>query len=82
MSLSWKAVFLIWLLALPMLGGVGVILYQRHPAPFDTVAGWAKVGYGAGLKAYQDHQAKEAAKKAAAEAAAKKAAESTQAVSY
>lgn len=71
--LTWKAVFLIWLMALPVLGGAGYFAYQKYPAPFHVVAGWAQQGYALGMKAYQDYQKAEAAKKAKAEAEAKKA---------
>lgn len=75
-NLTWKSVFLIWLVALPIIGGVGYLAYRQNPAPFLVVAGWAQDGYQAGLKAYHDHQKQEAAKKKKAEDEAKKAAES------
>lgn len=76
-NLTWKAVFLIWLLALPILGGVGFIAYRQYPAPFHVAWKYAQQGYNSGMKAYQDHQAKEAAKKKAEEAK-KKAAQEAQ----
>lgn len=72
-KITWKIVFLIWLLALPSLAGTGYLIYQKYPAPFLTAAAWAQKGYAMGQAAYQDHQKKEAAKKAQEKAAADKA---------
>lgn len=70
-SLTWKAVFLIWLMALPVLGGAGYFAYQKYPEPFHVAAAWGQKGLALGQKAWHDYQAAEAAKKAKAEAEAK-----------
>jgi hypothetical protein len=70
-NLTWKSVFLIWLLAMPFLGGVGFILYQKDARPFKAVAAWSQKTAQTGVKAVQDYQKKEAAKKAAEEKAKK-----------
>ena len=72
-NLTWKSVFLIWLLAMPFLGGVGFILYKKDARPFNAAAAWTQKQANNGMKAFQDYQKKEAAKKAAADKAAKEA---------
>lgn len=73
-NLTWKSVFLIWLLALPFMGGVGFILYQKDARPFKAAAAWSQKAAMNGVKAVQDYQKHEAAKKAAEEKAKKDAA--------
>ena len=73
-NLTWKSVFLIWLLALPFMGGVGYLLYQKDARPFNAAAAWSQKQAQAGMKAVQDYQKKEAAKKAAEEKAKQEAA--------
>lgn len=64
--------FLIWLLAMPMVGAVGFVTYRQHPKPFHTVMTWTNKGVKAATKAYNGYQAKHAADAAAAAAAEKK----------
>ena len=72
--MTWRSVMLIWLLALPFLGGVGYLEWRKDPKPFYQAAAFCVKSANQGVKAVKDYQAKEAAKKAA-EAKAKKAAE-------
>lgn len=68
-KLTWKNVLVIWLLAMPFLGGVGFLLYQKDARPFNAAAAWSQKQANAGVKAVKDYQQKEAAKKAADEKA-------------
>jgi hypothetical protein len=72
-NLTWKSVFLIWLLALPFMGGVGFLMYQKDARPFRAAAAWSQKQAQNGVKAFQDYQKREAAKKAAEEKAKKEA---------
>jgi hypothetical protein len=74
-QLTWKNVFLIWLLAMPFIGGVGFVLYQKDARPFKAAAAWSQSTAQHGMKAVQDYQKREAAKKAAEAAKAKAAAD-------
>ncbi|MNS36283.1 hypothetical protein D3C72_684700 [compost metagenome] len=73
-NVTWKSVLLIWLIALPFLGGVGFILYKKDARPFNAAAAWTQRTAQTGVKAVQDYQKREAAKKAAEEKAQKEAA--------
>jgi hypothetical protein len=68
-NLTWKSVLLIWLLAMPFMGGVGYLLYQKDARPFKAAAAWSQKQANAGVKAVQEYQKKESAKKAAEEKA-------------
>ncbi|MNT93791.1 hypothetical protein D3C72_2353490 [compost metagenome] len=61
--------FTIWLLAMPFLGGMGFLLYQKDARPFLAAAAWSQKQAQTGVKAVQDYQKNEAAKKAAEEKA-------------
>lgn len=81
-NITWKIVFLIWLIALPTLAGTGYLVYQKYPGPFLTAGALAQKGFKMGQGAWADYQKKEAAKKAKEKAEAekaKKAAEAEQA---
>lgn len=81
MKLTWRSVLIIWLMALPFLGGVAWLEYRKDPKPFYQAAAWTIQEGKTGVKAYKDYQAKQkaaaAAKKAAEEKAAKAAAQDT-----
>jgi hypothetical protein len=72
--MTWKAVFFIWMLSVPFVGGAGFVLYQKYPGPFKQAAAWSLKQADQGQKAYKAYQAKrakeqaEAAKKAKEEA--------------
>jgi hypothetical protein len=76
--MTWKAVFFIWMLAMPFVAGAGFIAYQKDPAPFKAAAKFTLKEVQVGKKAYGAYQAKKAVEDAAA---AKKAKEEEQASS-
>lgn len=59
--MTWKSVFLIWLLALPFIGGVGFLAYRQNPKPFLSVASATQKGVTMASAAVQDFQRKQAA---------------------
>jgi len=69
--LTWKAVFFIWMLCVPFVGGAGVVLYQKYPGPFKQAAAWGLKEAEQGKKAYAAYQAKRAKEKALAAKKAK-----------
>lgn len=73
--MTWKAVFFIWMLSVPFVGGAGFVLYQKYPEPFRQAAAWGLKQADQGQKAYKAYEAKRAKEKAEA---AKKAKEEDQ----
>jgi hypothetical protein len=69
--LTWKAVFFIWMLSVPFVGGAGFVLYQKYPGPFKQAAAWGLKQAAVGQKAYKDYEAKKAREKAEAAKRAK-----------
>lgn len=70
--MTWKAVFFIWLLAMPFMVGASAVAYQKYPAPFRVTAAWGLKEFKVGKQYYAAYQQKKAAE---AKEAAKKAKE-------
>ena len=74
-SLGWKAVFLIWLAAIPFAGAALTVAAQKYPAQFQTALKFSQRELAIGQKAYFAYKADRAKDAALAAKKAKEAAE-------